>query len=1026
MSTFQGLITDSLIPSHTYSLALKCLLFNFSPLIHRRTLHQPTLFSLLVTGCRNNHKLVAPLARRRPFAMSNQSHPSASASHFRLDPLLRSTFGHRSIDLYGSQIDQSRSGTGNNDVDQDDNEDDDDNQTPDDSHLQSNRRGHFGNSSLINASRYGPARSAALTAAGSEIPEIADEDDDRDADDVSHRDEDFRDQRDHDIDRQWGRGVNVSHLSSAARSSSSPSSSILSHASSHTSSYHPPNFITARPVSDDRIDPFLVEDDESDAPPAQDAHHPSRISKGKARARDDQRPKPTTQPTSPPTARSPSMGSAARGWLAYSFSKSTHHTKNAKYRPKRDVYSIYDDDNEEFDSEEDDGREYQDDSGDDLLSESDADDQQASSSNRMNQSTSIHHPTKMSASTLPRQAQDNFHRKLFTTTKPTPEAAESGIIDTYSYPTSIGTSIASWKPWASGNNPRWREWKDHGALVLWTLATLFTFALAGGASLGITSPSPPKSPATRPSPYYTITRSLPLLLLLCGLSLAMAVFNLAFLRNLERMGGGRYLRFTLISTPTLLSLGWLWAFAGSFFYEDEKWSGGWWSTSGLRLTSLFPLLLAIIFSRALYLQQRQLGRSLSVLSLSAKILSAHPTLLLLSLIQILVFLVVSVPFMTIFVRLFLLGHFSTSPTTGQEWITDSRARTLAWLTLGTWIWTWAALRGVMRVVVSSTVSHWYFHGPPSKEEDEEAANPPLFTASAATPRRNQEQPSTSVLDDEEDSVAGNGEESSIIGLGASESGHAPGAWASESTGRKDNTADELEHRNPTAKDIVRASFLRATGPSFGTILMSALLLAVSRLLILFSILARNLARALSSPTVPTFLHPLAHLAYLVSGTGSVIKGLSDYTLIYAGITGQGFWKSSRRCGRILARGGAKGVMDGLLISTILSLLTVSLSFLAALAGFLFSAHQLHVPADAPLVGLLCGVVPYWTLRLGADVLANGADTLYLCYAIDSSATTQAEGGQEERSEARRAFEGASGGARAASGRGEGGGGFSLL
>lgn len=107
---------------------------------------------------------------------------------------------------------------------------------------------------------------------------------------------------------------------------------------------------------------------------------------------------------------------------------------------------------------------------------------------------------------------------------------------------------------------------------------------------------------------------------------------------------------------------------------------------------------------------------------------------------------------------------------------------------------------------------------------------------------------------------------------------------------------------------------------------------------------------------------------------------------------------------------------GLLISTILSLLTISLSFLAGVAGFLFSAHQLHVPADAPLVGLLCGVVPYWTLRLGADVLANGADTLYLCYAIDSVAGGgEGEGQQgqqpehehepahEQRKEARKAF-----------------------
>lgn len=61
---------------------------------------------------------------------------------------------------------------------------------------------------------------------------------------------------------------------------------------------------------------------------------------------------------------------------------------------------------------------------------------------------------------------------------------------------------------------------------------------------------------------------------------------------------------------------------------------------------------------------------------------------------------------------------------------------------------------------------------------------------------------------------------------------------------------------------------------------------------------------------------------------------------------------------------------GLIIDLVLDLTAIALAFLCGIAGFLFSAHQLHVPADAPLVGLLCALVPYWTLRLCADVLSN--------------------------------------------------------
>ena len=64
------------------------------------------------------------------------------------------------------------------------------------------------------------------------------------------------------------------------------------------------------------------------------------------------------------------------------------------------------------------------------------------------------------------------------------------------------------------------------------------------------------------------------------------------------------------------------------------------------------------------------------------------------------------------------------------------------------------------------------------------------------------------------------------------------------------------------------------------------------------------------------------------------------------------------------------IRAGLIIDLVLDLTAIALAFLCGIAGFLFSAHQLHVPADAPLVGLLCALVPYWTLRLCADVLSN--------------------------------------------------------
>ncbi|KDN52572.1 hypothetical protein K437DRAFT_173183 [Tilletiaria anomala UBC 951] len=81
-------------------------------------------------------------------------------------------------------------------------------------------------------------------------------------------------------------------------------------------------------------------------------------------------------------------------------------------------------------------------------------------------------------------------------------------------------------------------------------------------------------------------------------------------------------------------------------------------------------------------------------------------------------------------------------------------------------------------------------------------------------------------------------------------------------------------------------------------------------------------------------------------------------------------------------------MEGLVIHLILNLTALAFALLAGVAGFLFSAHQVHVPADAPLVALLCTLLPYGVLRLCADTLTNAVDTLYLCYAIDDTANTE--------------------------------------
>ncbi|CAD6977834.1 unnamed protein product [Tilletia controversa] len=590
-----------------------------------------------------------------------------------------------------------------------------------------------------------------------------------------------------------------------------------------------------------------------------------------------------------------------------------------------------------------------------------------------------------------------------------------------------------WGPWftrmARG------KYNDKSAAVVFASATTFTLLVAGGVAFGAKPQSAPESPSTRPSSYYTITRTLPILILLTLLSIIASLANLWILRHVaQRLGGGSaalgpagrggeedgaakvWVRNALLAIPAVLGLGWVWALAGSFVYDDEQWTGGGWSTTGLRLFSLIPLLMAFLFARSVYKRRAALSRSIAVLELSCSILLAHPYIFLVALAQLGIFILLTIPFLTIFARLFLVGHFSSAGGGGKEegakvWITSSRAAWLAWITFGTWLWTWAVLRGIQRVTIAGVVSHWYFHrtGP-------EGASPHAPPALSRTTPANVGVPPAPASQAGLSSAAAAAAAAAAENVAGPSPIPAPGAWLAEEdqpnspNAKKRTSGSGAGPIPPSPEDVVRASLSRATGPSFGTIILAALVLSLLRLATIVAWCARRVSKAIArsasqrlvsaagagvgvgpialgldnvaSRGLSIWMQPVGHGAAVLAGLTAVAQSVSEYALVYTGVTGEGFWKGARRAGRLVGRHGVKGVMDGLVINLLLDMTTIALSFLAGVAGFLFSAHQLHVPADAPLVGLLCAAVPYWTLRLCADVLRNAADTVYLCWAID--------------------------------------------
>jgi hypothetical protein len=95
---------------------------------------------------------------------------------------------------------------------------------------------------------------------------------------------------------------------------------------------------------------------------------------------------------------------------------------------------------------------------------------------------------------------------------------------------------------------------------------------------------------------------------------------------------------------------------------------------------------------------------------------------------------------------------------------------------------------------------------------------------------------------------------------------------------------------------IHAAVFRSTGPSLGTICLSALILTIIRLLTLFTLFLDR---------IPAYIPPRAY--FLVNGVrlavgylDGVTMALSKYALVYAGLTGDPFMPSARRAKALTA------------------------------------------------------------------------------------------------------------------------------
>lgn len=212
---------------------------------------------------------------------------------------------------------------------------------------------------------------------------------------------------------------------------------------------------------------------------------------------------------------------------------------------------------------------------------------------------------------------------------------------------------------------------------------------------------------------------------------------------------------------------------------------------------------------------------------------------------------------------------------------------------------------------------------------------------------------------------------------------------------------------PTSTHTIHAAVLRATQPSFGSIVLAGLILTGVRILGVLTIALRRFPSYLPLPVRP-FLQPLVLVSVFAVGyIENATSSLSTYALAYLGLTGDPFFQSARRAAALTAavntsvakyrRKFKNDRMFNIFITlvvfnvyfaapfTILAYAPLTLTFPFALTTYLFVAHTLGAPQQAFSAAILGGGVTALVGLFCVGLVDDTVDALYICYCVDQQA-----------------------------------------
>ena len=234
-----------------------------------------------------------------------------------------------------------------------------------------------------------------------------------------------------------------------------------------------------------------------------------------------------------------------------------------------------------------------------------------------------------------------------------------------------------------------------GSLYLISLAALFASFLL----VYLHTAAPSLKHPLGDTVYTTLHASYHLLAIDTLVAVIVSLLWLAVLRSYVRP----LVYMILVAVPVILFSFFLYPLIASY---RGQFHGASIQDKAMRWFSFIPGVLALVWAFSVYKGRHSMGKAISTLEFSCKILAANPGLLIVGFATLIGVIVWSWIWMVMFTRVFLGGHLSNARA---FFIIDASTWWLGAFFVLVYLWTLGVLSGIQRATTAATVSQWYFH-----------------------------------------------------------------------------------------------------------------------------------------------------------------------------------------------------------------------------------------------------------------------------------------------------------------------------